>query len=463
MIELDDIPSGFAEIPKQTIASLGLSPGTETGLFTVANSFGYMGEMGVHNEWFIGFTVFLPLAHEQASFDSILPILSSALAERLASVGSVVTESAALADIDDIGNARVGTTIVYGAPGQTERVEVVSFRRGIVGAVVAVTYIEGEIPSVPTLDLARQLDSRMAAVAPVSQTDVDLSPIEMPTPGSLPSSPTLGDLWLRPADGMMMVYIPAGDFEMGSNEGEVAYVLELCNQYFGDCLREWFDIEQPQHTVAVDGYWIDQTEVTNEQYRQCVEAGECAAPGESLSHTRLAYYGDSAYGDYPVISVSWYHATAYCEWAGARLPTEAEWEYAARGHEGWRYPWGDTFDRTRLSYCDANCTLGWADGAGDDGFEETAPVGSYPGGVSWCGVWDLAGNVYEWVVDWYGEEYYGISPPQNPTGPTSGEYRIVRGGSWGDGPVYTRSAFRDLYNPDFATTILGFRCALGSE
>jgi len=220
-----------------------------------------------------------------------------------------------------------------------------------------------------------------------------LSPTPIP-------APVLGDTWLRPADGMVMVYVPAGEFQMGSTEAEVDAALELCNQYYRGCERRWFEDERPIHPVALDGFWIDQTEVTNAQYARCVAAGACDPPAESGSSSRDSYYGNSAYEDYPVIWVSWDDAVDYCAWAGGRLPTEAEWEYAARGPEGRTFPWGDGFDGTRLNYCDANCELDWSDGAVDDGYADTAPVGSYPAGASWVGALDLAGNVWEWVVDW---------------------------------------------------------------
>jgi formylglycine-generating enzyme required for sulfatase activity len=262
---------------------------------------------------------------------------------------------------------------------------------------------------------------------------------------------------------MVMVYVPGGEFEMGSDNDDLDYMMQLCKEYYGDCFRGWFKNEQPVHTVVLDGFWIDRTEVTNAQYQQCVEAGGCDPPAESSSPTGDLYYGNSTYDAYPVVYVSWYQAADYCEWADARLPTEAEWEYAARGPEGRVFPWGDTFDGTRVNYCDANCEFDWADGSVDDGYGYTAPVGSYPSGASWCGALDLAGNVWEWVADWYDAAYYGRSPSQNPPGPSSGQERARRGSSWHYPPDGMRSALRFGVDPDIPDNFQGFRCVRGSE
>ena len=274
---------------------------------------------------------------------------------------------------------------------------------------------------------------------------------------------SLGDTWTRPADDMVMVYVPDGEFEMGSDNDDLDYMMQLCKEYYGDCFRGWFKNEQPVHTVVLAGFWIDRTEVTNTQYRQCVGAGGCDPPAESSSPMGDLYYGNSTYDDYPVVYVSWHQAADYCEWADARLPTEAEWEYAARGPEGRVFPWGDTFDGTRVNYCDANCEFSWADESVDDGYGYTAPVGSYPSGASWCGALDLAGNVWEWVADWYDAAYYGRSPSQNPLGPSSGQERVRRGSSWHYPPDGMRSAVRFGVDPDKPDNFQGFRCARDSE
>jgi formylglycine-generating enzyme required for sulfatase activity len=261
--------------------------------------------------------------------------------------------------------------------------------------------------------------------------------------------------WTRPTDGMELGYVPGGEFQMGSTQAEIDQALQTCNQIVGDCSRDMFEGEQPAHTVALDGFWLDRTEVTNEQYRMCVEAGVCD-PSE--------WEDKSEFNDenQPVVGVDWYDAENYCLWAGARLPTEAEWEYGARGPEGRLYPWGDTFDGTRCNYCDRNCSYEGADQSVDDGYKYPSPVGSYADGASWCGALDMAGNVWEWVVDGYDE--YPSGKVVNPSllWLLTGDYRVLRGGSWDYSSYDLRSATRLYMSPDCWFGHIGFRCAISS-
>lgn len=241
-----------------------------------------------------------------------------------------------------------------------------------------------------------------------------------------------------------MAQIPAGEFLMGSPVGEGA------------------DDEWPQRNVALDAFWMDRTEVTNAMYARCVAAGSCAPPADVTSATRAGYYGSAEYDGYPVIRVTWDMAQAYCTWAGRHLPSEAQWERAARGTAGWLYPWGDS-DRPvsdgLLNFCDRNCSLDWRYTRVDDGYADTAPVGIYYAGASPVGVFDMAGNVSEWVADWYAGDYYGGAPQINPAGPDNGELRVVRGSSWASPGWQLRLAFRGKDLPANPRDDRGFRCA----
>ena len=281
-------------------------------------------------------------------------------------------------------------------------------------------------------------------------------PTENPTPGPLPQAGATG-VWEK--DDSVMVYVPAGQFEMGSDDDGVDYAMQLCSELSDDCQRRWYENQQPAHTVALDGFWIDKYEVTNAQYQKCVEAGECQAP--TTCNWGQPTYGKADKADHPAVCVDWQGAQEYCEWAGGRLPTEAEWEYAARGPASNVFPWGDTFDGTLANSCDTNCTLAWKYAGYDDGYAQTAPVGSYPDGTSWCGAEDMAGNVWEWVSDWYDSDYYRVSPAENPGGPSSGEHRVARGGSWRDGSNGELHLAAMRYYPgvpSLRTSNVGFRC-----
>ena len=252
--------------------------------------------------------------------------------------------------------------------------------------------------------------------------------IESPLPTSL-ATPVVGST-LTGNDGMTLLYVPAGEFTMGSDSSDQAD-------------------EKPAHTVNLDAFWIDQTEVTNKQYAACVSSGAsggCTRPSNTSSYTNTSYYGNNQFDDYPVIYVNWNQAKAYCEWAGRRLPTEAEWERAARGTDGRTYPWGNSDPSTNLLNFNSN--------VGD-----TTPVGNYPNGVSLYGAYDMAGNVWEWVNDWYSDTYYQRQHETNPPGASSGSFRVLRGGSWDDFGYSVRSSYRVWYDPTYTDINFGFRCA----
>ena len=266
---------------------------------------------------------------------------------------------------------------------------------------------------------------------------------------STPPGPALGEWAARASDGMQMVFVPGGEFVMGSDEAEVDFALQQCLVYGSNCARRYFSVEMPLHTVSLDSFWIDMTEVASSQYQQCVLDAACEPAGCR-----------SDGNDYPVVCVTWDQAAAYCRWAGARLPTEAEWEYAARGSERYRYPWGDDFDGTLLNYCDSSCTLSKRDEEFDDRYQRSAPVGSYPLGASWVGALDMAGNVWEMVADWNGN--YSASAQVNPTGPDSGARKVARGGSWHASPDHVRTSLRTHVSPTASIDHAGFRCARSS-
>ena len=295
------------------------------------------------------------------------------------------------------------------------------------------------------------------------------------TPG--PATPTEASLPTVITDnGHEMVLVTAGSFEMGFNADDALAICQALYEPFTDstCSRSWYENEAPIHNVFLDDYYMDRYEVTNAQYADFLNAqGNQEEEGVSWldsesSDARIhqnsgVWQADSGFENHPVIEVSWYGAKAFCEWRNAALPTEAQWEKAARGPNSLTYPWGNNFDGTRLNFCDTNCTLEWANTNADDGYADTAPVGSYPNGASPYGLFDMAGNVWEWVADWYGDAYYGTLAEgvRSPAGPASGEFRVLRGGAWGDVGSSVRSALRGWFGLSISVTgsSAGFRCA----
>jgi formylglycine-generating enzyme required for sulfatase activity len=265
-----------------------------------------------------------------------------------------------------------------------------------------------------------------------------------------PSSPTviptttLETIKVSPKDGMTQIYIPAGTFIMGGL----------------DVYRE--NDELPAHEVKLNAYWIDQVEVTNGMYNLCVQANVCRPPIEIRSDNREEYFGNIEFQDYPVVNVTWFDTNTYCSWAERKLPTEAEWEYAARGNDKRNYPWGDEPPN--------EYTANFINLVGD-----TSRVGSYAEGASPFGVLDMAGNVWEWVADRYRQDYYSKSPLENPLGPAIDEVfnnmYVIRGGSFQDEEYDLRVSNRNFIEgpnlkaqPDEAeyygksSVKIGFRC-----
>ena len=272
-------------------------------------------------------------------------------------------------------------------------------------------------------------------------------------------------------DDAAMVLIPAGEFWMGSDAAEVQRLVQQCRAagLSDDACRLWGAREAPRHRVDLDAFYLDRFEMTTAMFERFVSATGHRTTAEregsgwvwqkrdghwrwievaGAEWRKPAGPGSSASPNHPVVQVSWHDADAYCRWAGKRLPTEAEWEKAARGADGRRYPWGEHWDPSKANGVMMN--------------RQMQPVGSYPGGASPYGVQDMAGNAAEWVADWLDESYYQRSPARNPTGPTTGQFKVLRGGSWNTDPIYLRAMNRDENDPAISNDLVGFRCAKGS-
>ncbi|MCG2786092.1 MAG: formylglycine-generating enzyme family protein, partial [Anaerolineae bacterium] len=250
--------------------------------------------------------------------------------------------------------------------------------------------------------------------------------------------------------------IPAGSFEMGADP-EV--ILAECQKYYDSCEIGNYQDEAPMHTVTLNTFEMGVYEVTNAEYQQCVLSGVCVPPNE-VNLQVLDNYFDENNANYPVINVNWYDASIYCVWRGMRLPSEAEWEYAARGgRESQLYPWGNALDNYLANFCDKNCAFSWAFTGIDDGFSTIAQVGSYQPNA--FNLFDMSGNVSEWVSDYYEDQYYQSLPPeiQNPIGPLVGETRVLRGGSWLNTAEFLMVSIRTDFKPDNYFDNVGFRCA----
>ena len=237
-----------------------------------------------------------------------------------------------------------------------------------------------------------------------------------------------------------MVRIPAGEFFVGL-EPYRAY--KECKKYSGRCKKDFFEDEGPVHRIMLEAFYLDKFEVTQLDFERVM--------GENPSKFEEP--------NLPVERVTWQEAKEYCEKIDKRLPTEAEWEKAAKGRADLLYPWGDHVESGKANFCDLSCGSNWKASQFEDGYKYTAPVGSYaPNGY---GLYDMAGNVWEWVADWYGEVYYKNNIVYNPKGPSAGGKRALRGGSWKSRPTHLRIANRSGFKPSRRSSRIGFRCAKG--
>ena len=298
--------------------------------------------------------------------------------------------------------------------------------------------IQLEAAAIATVTTRSQIAVALTEVAPTP------SPVPTATPTPTPTPRPIVD----EKSGGRMIFVPGGSFRMGTDEGDE-------------------DDRKPQHKVSLNPYFIDETEVTNGMYEKCVEASACSPPQNPNATFHSEYYGSEDYADYPVIFVMWGQAQQFCEWRGGRLPTEAEWEYAAGFNpdvaQKTTFPWGDVMNEANANFCDTNCNTDKRNVEFDDGHRDTAPVKSFEDGRSAVGVYDMAGNVMEWVQDWYDPDYYAESSDANPLGPIEGTARALRGGSWLSDISDLEVTSRGSYVPEVARANLGFRCAMSTE
>ncbi len=320
----------------------------------------------------------------------------------------------------------------------------------------------------------------VATETPAAQTPEPTAAAETPAAESTTPSAESDPLAEIDSRGATMMLVPGAAFLVGWERQEL---LEECESFREGCAPPLFTAAGPIHQVQLDAFYIDANEVTNEEFAAFLteigtHTGVCFGQDcIGLDRSAIQQQGENAFAvadttmsTHPVTGVTWFGAAAFCQWRGARLPTSAEWEMAAawdpESGEKTRYPWGNEFDPAAANFCDAGCDAhDFADEEHDDGFARTAPVGSFPAGQSHVGAFDMAGNVWEWVLDWFDEEYYdllieeGVFPVVDPVGPESSDRRVVRGGSWFDTGNFTSSVFRAGVDPTLSDDTLGFRCA----
>jgi iron(II)-dependent oxidoreductase len=251
----------------------------------------------------------------------------------------------------------------------------------------------------------------------------------------------IGDVSINPKDGAKMVWIPAGEFDMGSTDAQIDKVVsdqaKDGSRFFKEAMEQISKYEKPQHKVYLDGYWMYKYEVTVAQYRKFCTQTDRKMPNAPK-------WGWIA--NHPMVNVTWQDAVDYAAWAEVSLPTEAQWEKAARGTDGRTWPWGNKWDEFK-------CNFGRRSPA------QTKPVGSYPSGASPYGCLDMAGNAYEWCSDWWSDDYSNAEST-NPTGPAEGYGGVNRGGSWDyNSPISLRCTSRSGPQREWRRDYNGFRCA----
>ncbi len=307
----------------------------------------------------------------------------------------------------------------------------------------------------PPLPMATATATDFPTLTPLPPaTDTPAPPTNTPPPAATPTV-ALPQTYTG-SDGKLMRLVPGGEFIMGSTSAQVDTAVSLCRASpdRDSCVYSEFASEMPQREVTLDAFYMDETEVTNSEYRACVSAGFCDPPDAgSGTYSRSSYYDrTSTFGNYPVVFVSWGDARNYCAWADKRLPTEAEWEKAARGTDGRIYPWGNTFDTSRAN-------------TEDRGSEAITAVGQFPSGASPYGLLDMAGNVWEYVNDWFDPDYYASAPDDNPPGPNSSpsSEKVLRSGSFANYQHYARVANRGAVTATSSTQFRGFRCVVDAD
>jgi len=268
--------------------------------------------------------------------------------------------------------------------------------------------------------LLRAIHSYQNGTLTMEKVRLDLAAFDLGQP--VPAIPA--DAIKSPKDGMLQVFVPAGEFIMGKGKGG----------------------SSPQHVVYLDAYWMDRVEVTNSMYKLCVSAEGCSLPANDNT-----VYFQWSYRDHPVTYITWFQADEYCQWAGRRLPAEAEWEKAARGTDERKYPWGNVRPNARLANFDE--TL----------IHESLPAFRYPLGASPYGVLNMSGNVREWIADWYDPNYYYVSPYANPKGPDTGTERSLRSASYNEDYREIAVYRRYRHEPQSAGLSRGFRCAQSTQ